>query len=521
MHKINVRLDEVLYYLFLLFTMGAKGIGLTDGQRLFGICIFLAYSCIGLKLLITEYSLKEWCINIALLLLTVLITKNSGEKAAIAAVLIIIGMKNIPVKRALRVALNIWGITFIFSAFRGVLGFSEGVVVVHEKLGLGPIIRYSLGYTHPNVLHVTYFVIVMMLLYVIPIKGKKLWITAILLFIGNLYVFLYSISYTGLIIVTAFLCLTLYFNVRKEVTYLEKVLLEVFVLFCIIFPIVGPLIIKGRLFNFFNKLLSTRFQLVYYFFHNFKLSLFGTKTQTPSDAHLTLDSSFAYLLMYYGIIAFVLMVIVYMKVLHKYLKEDKRNETIIMVCTALAGITEQFLFNLSFKNITFFFIGDYLYNNSFEKDNNVIYNRKFRVISLKYFDKVYCISTEMFFQMKKIMQQIQWKRCVFKSLPIAILTFLLFTLIWNPPERVYVNRGLTEYEGEFFIPMENEKWMKDNSLSIGSMQPGEKIYEFYGNITRLEYVRRAVSAILFGLVFGIFINGSYELKEMETKRGRK
>lgn len=511
MHKKNIRLDEIFYYLFLLFTMGAKGIGLTDGQKIFSICIFFAYCCIGLKLLITEYSLKEWCINLALLFLAALITKSSGEKAAIAAVLIIIGMKNIPVKRALKASFLIWGITFIFSALRGVIGFGDGVVVVHEKLGLGPVIRYSLGYTHPNVLHVTYFIVIMLLLYVIPIRGKKLWLTAGLLFVGNLYVFLYSISYTGLIIVTALLCLTLYIAVRKKITYFEKTLLEIFVLFCIIFPIVGPLIIKGKAFDFFNKLLSTRFRLVYYFFHNFRVTLFGTQTQTPSDAHLTLDSSFAYLLMYYGIIAFMLFVTVYMVVLHKYLKENKYNRAVIMVCSALAGVTEQFLFNLSFKNITFFFVGDYIYNNSIAKENNRIIDKEYRIINLKYFNKTYCINTEVLPQMKILVQKIQWKRCMFRALPIGAISFLVFALTWNTPERVYVNRGVTEYEGDYFIPRENEEWMKDNSLTVGSMQPGEKIYEFYGNIIRLEYVRGTVSAVLWGTILGIFINSSYEI----------
>ena len=112
---------------------------------------------------------------------------------------------------------------------------------------------------------------------------------------------------------------------------------------------------KGAAFDFFNKLLSTRFELVYFYFTDFMVSLFGTRTVIQSG-HLTLDSSFAYLLMYYGVIAFILMVGAYILCTHWCIRKDKRKETLILLAVALAGVTEQFLFNLSFKNITFFLI---------------------------------------------------------------------------------------------------------------------------------------------------------------------
>ena len=60
-----------------------------------------------------------------------------------------------------------------------------------------------------------------------------------------------------------------------------------------------------------------------------------------------------------------------------------------------------------------------------------------------------------------------------------------------------MNRGLCDYEGEYFIAEENQQW-KEGSLFIGDMAPGEKIYEFRGNITGLERVRGIVSAAVWG-----------------------
>lgn len=510
MKENEIKIEELLYYIFLLLMMGAKGIGLTGGQKVFTLCTVIAYCLIGIKMLITEYSIKEWCINIGLLLMAILIRCTSGETAAIAAVLLIIGMKNISLAKAMKVAFFIWGGTFVFSIIRGLLGLGDGVIVVHQKLGLGPIIRYSLGYTHPNVLHITYFILVMLFLYIFQFNSKKLWLTVSMLFLGNIYIFLYSVSYTGIVIVTAYLCFILYIDVRKKLSNIEKWIIECITPFCIIFPIMGPFVIKGNMYYFFDKLLSTRFQLVYYFFTNFKPTLFGTKTIIPADAHLTLDSSFAYLLMYYGIIPFFIMVLLYLLTIHKYIRHIQYQETAIMVCIALAGITEQFLFNLSFKNITFLCIGDYLYNYLSLKGKEKIWNKSFPIIHIKKISLSFSVQKEKLYIVWECIKHVRWKRCLPTGIVVAFFITFTFWFFWRIPEQVYVNRGLTEYEGEYFIAGEGSEWMKENSIFVGNMQSGEKIYEFKGNIIKVECIRGAVSSLVWGGFTGILISVIFE-----------
>lgn len=501
-NKKQVSTEELLFYIFLLFTMGAKGIGLTGGQRVFTLCQLIAYACIAVKIAVTEYNVKEWFVNLGLVILALLIGRSSGETAALAAALMIIGMKNISLEKAMKAALAIWGSTFLLSAFAGVLGLNDGVVVVHEKLGLGPIIRYSLGYTHPNVLHVTYFMIVMLVLYVFPLKGKKLWAAAGLFFIGNIYIFLYSISYTGIIIVTAFLCMRLYTDARGTLSKTEKILIELAAPFCMLFPIAGPFLIRGKAFDIINKLLSTRFALVHYFFTEFRVSLFGTVTVTPADAHLTLDSSFAYLLMYYGIPAFILMIAAYLAVNHKYIKENRWREASIMTCTALAGVTEQFLYNLSFKNITFFCIGDYLFNVLLVREGSRFSDKKIRLLPLK--KQVWNMSAcpEMIRRMPEALRKARRKAWFFAAAAGAVVCVILVLLLWKAPGMVYVNRGLADCNAEYVIVEENREWA-DNCIRIGDMKPGEKIYEFDGNIIEMEKVRAYASAVVWGSLLGL------------------
>ena len=490
---IAVAKEELFYYLFIAITMGAKGIGLTGGQKIFTACMAAAYICLAVKLLLTEYTVREWILNLFLILLAFLIGRSSGETAALAAVGMIIGMKNVPLRRVMKAALLIWGSTFLFSVLRGIFLGDHGVVVVHSKLGLGPIIRYSLNYTHPNVLHVTYFIIMLLLLYVLSLRGRKLWLLSGLLFAGNLYIFLYSISYTGMIIVTFALALNLYFDARKRISKGERFLMNCFVPFCIIFPLAGPFLLKGAAFDFFNKLLSTRFELVYFYFTDFMVSLFGTRTVIQSG-HLTLDSSFAYLLMYYGVIAFILMVGAYILCTHWCIRVDKRKETLILLAVALAGVTEQFLFNLSFKNITFFLIGDYLFR-MLSVDGGTVWSRKIRILRIGREPQRIPVMAGLAAERRDgRRKQRSWLAAAFLA---AALCGGLCAAYGSRYDQVYVNRGLCDYEGEYFIAEENQQW-KEGSLFIGDMAPGEKIYEFRGNITGLERVRGIVSAAVWG-----------------------
>lgn len=497
--EMRISLEEILYYGFFGILFAAKGVGLEYGQKLFTVCICAALLCLVGKLCLTRHTVKEWFVMLALVLLGILIYFHSGEQAALAAALVVIGMKNVPVKRLFSVCLGIWGITFALSSTMGILHIRDGVVVVHQKLGLGPIIRWSLGYTHPNVLHVSYFVLAVLILYVYDFHSKNLWLASGGLFIGNLLVFLYSVSYTGVLLMTGYLVLNLYLDARKSLRWVEELLLQCILPFCVLFPLVGPFVTSGRIFDFFNKLLSTRFELVKNFFTHFSPSLLGTRAHFNTTAHLTLDSSFAYLLMYYGIIAFVLFVTGYFLLIRKFIKERQNKELAIMIGIVVAGVTEQFLFNLSFKNLSFFFLGAYLFQNILSgKRGKWIWNREISLLPSKertiflhdFFEK--CEEAGSF-----------WKKNRWTGIIVVVTAFFsagICMLTIHLPDSVYVNRGLTEYrnlEEEVLLDLEQAP-ENFNSMVIGYEGSDVGMYHFKGNIITLELIRNVVGAGVLG-----------------------
>lgn len=503
----KMRLDEILYYMFFCILFAAKGVGMSWGEPLFMLCMAAALICFAGKMLLTGYSLREWIVMLCLTGLGIVIWSRSGEQAALFAVLVIIGMKNVPVKRLMKVCFAVWSAAFFSSAVLGILHIHDGVVVVHQKLGLGPVIRWSWGLTHPNVLHVSYLIWVMLFIYVCNLSGKRLWKASAVLFLGNIFVFLYSISYTGVLIVAGYLVLNLYLDARKRLSLAEKGMLECVLPFCVIFPIAGPFLTHGKVFDFFNDLLSTRFALVKMFFTDFKLSLFGTAARYENTtAHLTLDSSFAYMLMLYGIVAFALFMAGYVLIIHRFIRRGRKKELAIVLAVCAAGITEQFLFNLSFKNLTFFFLGELLFDLlAPKKGENGIWCRERSLLGfggyMEYPENLpECLQNGAF----RIWKQ---KKTAAAGFAVGAMAALICAFVIQMPDSVYVNRGLTEYrnkEEEGFLDLEQ---VPDNfnSMVIGYEGPDVGMYCFEGNIIRLEWIRNLAGAAALGMgaVWGI------------------
>ncbi len=498
--KMQVGLAEILYFFSFGIMFAAKGVGLDYGQKLFTLCICFSLLCLAGKLWLTKHTAKEWLVMLLLVLLGVGIYLKSGEQAALAAMLVIIGMKNVPLDRLFKVCLGIWGMTFALSCTLGILHIRDGVVVVHQKLGLGPLIRWSLGYTHPNVLHVSYFVLASLLLYAGDYHGKKLWRATTLLFVGNILVFLYSVSYTGVLIMTGYLALNVYLDMRKSLSRPEKFLLQCILPFCVLFPLIGPFVTSGKVFDFFNKLLSTRFELVKNFFTNFTPSLLGTRAHFDTTAHLTLDSSFAYLLMYYGIIAFVIFVAGYFFVVRKLIKEMKNKELAIMIAIIVAGVTEQFLFNLSFKNLSFFFLGEYFFEYMQKAGNRTsVWNREIRLPGSGGRDL--CLPDIVSAVKRACANRDRHRTGNVAGIVIAaFLAAVICAGTVHMPESVYVNRGLTEYKKpEEEVSLDLDRVPEGfNSMVIGYEGPEAGMYCFSGNIIKMEYVRNIAGAAVLG-----------------------
>ena len=284
--KASFYVEEIFYYLFFAILLFAKGIGLYDGMKEFTVCLLAAFLCFAVKVCLTEHTLGELIQMAVLLGIGFLSWQSSGEKAAFIYLAVIVGMKHVPVKRVFKVGAVVWTVAFFGTVMLALTKQIPDLALVHSKLGLGHIIRWSLGYTHPNVLHISYVILLAFFFYLARLDRRQLFILTGVAYLFNFYIFLYSVSYTGLILTTVYLLLNLYFNLRTRESRLEKILIMCVFPVCALLSVIGPVAVKGRMFDILNKLMNTRWNLSRYFLTHQPITLFGSRlTDLPDTSY--------------------------------------------------------------------------------------------------------------------------------------------------------------------------------------------------------------------------------------------
>lgn len=520
MNSINgrtVKLSEICYYLFFAGLLFAKGIGLYDGQVAFKIILVVSGLFWLAKMVLTEYSWKELAIIAGLLLLSGIAYLVSGDKGLLLYAMMVVGAKNIPVKKIFIVGAVTWtaafGGIFILTASHWI----ESPFKVHEK-GMGLIIRWGLGYSHPNVLHVSYLIFCILIGYILTEKMNWKWLLALM--IGNGFTFLYSVSFTGFIATTVYLILCFYWLCRKKVRIVEHILIKAGAAFCVAFAMLAPVLLQGRLFETLNNLLNTRLRLSRHFLTTYPFSLFGKKLADITASSLTMDSSYVYAYVAYGGIVFSLLILGYACIIHRYCKQQKGTELCIILASLAAGVTEPFLFNASFKNISLIFFSELIYR---EKKEGIKY---FNLLNR--FDFSFDLSTQGVEGIGSELQAIysqKKKRLLFVLLAGMIIGATGYNILAVPPERIIVPRSECDFDESEYL----ELTVKSNEISekdqvYGKIHEDTVLVALSGNAIRLERCRNIVWAgTLSGCVFmlaGIFIY-CFKWKTCRIKAERK
>lgn len=354
-NSVTIRMSELLYLCFLGIMFFAKGIGLYDGQNAYKVFLVIAFLFIAGKMCITEYTYKEWIVILFLLSLSTVVYRVSGEKGALICMVTMTAMKNVSLKRAFGVGLVTWSASLIGSFLVALVNLNNVHTEMQTKNITGAVLRYFMGQPHPNVLHISYFVLSALFIYCVKeIYGFR---HLVMLTVGNLFVFFYSYSFTGALIVMIYICLSYYVSIRT-ISRVEYFLVRLFFPFCVLFSILAPIMLRGRAYELADKIFNNRINFARHFLTVDNMSLLGNNLAAITTDVLTMDNAFVFALVIYGIPIFLLICAAYIILVSQYVKEKKNIELAMICCFLAAGITEPFLFNTSFKNLTLLFIGE-------------------------------------------------------------------------------------------------------------------------------------------------------------------
>ena len=344
----TIQLSEIIYLAYFTVMFGARAIGLYEGMLPYNIMLVIGMLLFLLKIAMTRHTFAEYLLMGTLLFISLIVYYNTGEKGLLLYFTMMLGMKNVSLKRVMKWAAAILSISFTVLVFLSVFGWKQDITYLNDRAGFGQVLRRSLGYPYPNTLFTTYIILMVLIMYVLGKQTKKeLFMSSALMFLGTVYIYIYSCSNTGLIVATFYLLVNLWLQLRKRVSVVEKVILLIAYPGCALISIVGPLVTSGRLFQIMDKVLHNRWAYSYYYLTTEPVTLFGTRFgETPNDNYM-IDSSFLYSFLQIGVIPFLIVTTLMIGMICYYVRNEKKTELAIIISFCVLGLSDPFFFNLS------------------------------------------------------------------------------------------------------------------------------------------------------------------------------
>ena len=317
------RVKELSYYLFFALMIFAKGIGLDSGNRFYYILSGAACVFVGIKVILTQYRMREIAAMVLLCAIAFAAYRNSGRLGIVLSVLTIIGLKGMDVRKLFRMGALVYGCSFAFTVVAAKFGVIGNPLVVHEKGGM-ELIRWGMGYSTGNIFHVSYFMLAVLFCYTWGRRYNQKRMLGLLA--GNLLVFLYTLSYTW-VLVTVFYLLLDYYAVKREaycraegakISAAERVLCQFPLPLCLLFSFGAPFLLEYPVMQKLNDMLQARLSYSAYYLQNQPITFLGTRMKDVPNFWVIMDNGYVYFFMTFGVAAFVLFCAGYAVVIWRY-----------------------------------------------------------------------------------------------------------------------------------------------------------------------------------------------------------
>lgn len=186
------------YYILFAVFYGGKYIFEEMQMNLVGyILLLLAYICLSAKILFTKYSVAEYMTGAVLLVLAVISFYVNRNLYLPTNLLLIFSLKNVKLEDFFRKCFWIALFTVVVTMGLSIVGVG-GTLAVTKDWGRGvEETRYVFGYGFPNTCHM--YLLRLIMIYVLGYYSEiRLW-HVIILFGLNVFLYIFTISRTGLI----------------------------------------------------------------------------------------------------------------------------------------------------------------------------------------------------------------------------------------------------------------------------------------------------------------------------------
>ncbi|GGE24876.1 hypothetical protein [Streptococcus himalayensis] len=345
--------NEILYLLPLLLISFVKGIGISSDNK-----VYVAVLLFGTVLIVMKSVKERWTRNefiglAALFLIGVLSLLMTKKETVLFSLLLVVGSKGIRLNKIFWTMLISRLVGFFYNVLLSVVGILPAKQAIFYREGVF-ISRYSFGFGHPNLFHSSFFMIVVLWLF-LKFERLKL-IEVFFLMICNFLIFSYSYSRTGFYMI-CLLFVGYYALQWKPVLKLLKIVVPYVQFFLlgltlVLARLLGKSVIVQQLDIFLTgRLYYTHLQFQY------PLTLFG---RNYDGTGILFDNSYSMIVMLYGVILAIIVSLAYYKTARFTANYGSLATNFVLVMISLLLFTESFYMNTLF-NITLFIIAKYYF----------------------------------------------------------------------------------------------------------------------------------------------------------------
>lgn len=314
--------------------------------------------------LLEDFTVKERVVHFFLLSGIFIVYYLSGMKYEylIFTALAVIGIKNKSIKKIMYITFLIYAIGLITHIVLLLTGVIQDEIFVKVSSG-EKVITHKFGFSHGNTAFTILFTLICSYVYY-RLKEIKIWN---LVLIEIISVALYFVFYarTGFAIITLFLLGTIIYKLTKNK---ENIILKIFRRMEIgIIPMlfIGTYLLSTIFYNtniatILNKLVSDRLKISNVYFETVPPGLLPKNFEFIGD--LSFDNMYSFIMCSFGIIFTAFIIISFVLLYIKLLKQKKYYEMFVITLFALYSYSERMYIN-SFKNPSILFLGVLLYKN--------------------------------------------------------------------------------------------------------------------------------------------------------------
>lgn len=538
----KVRIRDLFFYLYFMLMFGMRMWGVYESKALYAPLIVLAMLLWLLSCAMTEYSMLEYTWGILLITLAAVVYIKTGEKGLIFYFCLLFGMKGVNVKELFR-----WGVIagasgMAVMGFLTTFGIVEDVVYAQNRNFVGYVLRHALGTPHPNTLGTSFTIVAIMILYVIGHDNKiRVWRASAVLFAVALYIYIFAQSRTAILITAGVLLINIIYTYRNRIGVFEKTISVLVIPMIVLVTVLIPVFASESFVEKINKIdyfLYIRFWHGQYYLKSNDITLFGQRLINPDNVPTGIDISMLYLILQLGLVAFIVMIFIWCLLIYDDIKHNKVNELIIVLSLLVMGVTDPFLYNISFKNIAFAFMGITMFEYSRKNQTKLpdFWGREFSILKMMKRDVEFPFVS---FKGKIVKRQTNRAAVIIIVVLMMIVASLGFAFTPDP-DYVLLDRNTGEHKlikeltGRTYSVKEIEEIRDEGNVVINYSGEDEIMYGYYSresapvkggiwtpNLPQLEKIRFWLAVFVWGsmtmlVIYEMVVTGMHVIKRKQV-----